>query len=416
MAGSAQTPEVRQIDVATRDRVLRVVLDAGAVVAGVCGVDVLTEARGVISRRRSVGLHDGMAFTYRNPQRSTDPLRAFPSARSAVVVAFPYDTARSGEPGRLSGEVARYASGDTYGELRNVLLNGADELRASGHRAVVLADDNALVDRSMAARAGLGWLGKNTNLLVPGAGSWVVLGSILTDAPLPSGATAQAGSDPTIERGCGSCTRCLTACPTGALIAPGVMDNSRCLSWLLQRTGDFPRQYRVALGRRIYGCDDCQEVCPPSMGVSRGSTAPGDWADLEDLLTSSDSSLLDRFGAWYIPRRDPRYLRRNALVVLGNVAALRALFAGCASDVGATDEPAVTALVLLRRYLGDEDPLLVAHASWAARRAGVEWILHEDPWQTHPEVLAEMARPHPRSTELLVGGRLPRDNGSDGST
>lgn len=421
---------------AMRDEVFAAVLGAGAVAVGVCGVEVLEEARDTIRRRRSAGLHDGMAFTYRNPERSTDPKRALPSAQSAVVAAFPYRTERSERPGAAVAEVSRYASEDTYGALRAALGAGAEVLRAQGHRAVVLADDNALVDRSLAVRAGLGWLGKNTNLLVPGVGSWVVIGSILTDAVLPGNTMLPGNPDPqrALEQGCGSCTRCMTTCPTGALVAPGVMDSSRCLSWLLQRTGEFPRRFRVALGARIYGCDDCQEACPPSrvsVSVNPGSPEvgdrsrpdgaplpPGDWVELADLLTMTDEALLEGFGSWYIPRRDPRYLRRNALVVLGNVASGSASPSGVPCQLGTADHRG-----LLRRYLADEDPLLVQHAAWAARRACADDLLDEEPWRNHPEVLAELARPHPRHDVqdhevqdhevLLVAAAQHRETGPD---
>lgn len=424
----------------TCDEVFAAVSGAGAVAVGVCGVEVLGEARDAIRRRRSAGLHDGMAFTYRNPERSTDPRRALPSAQCAVVAAFPYPTGRSEPSGALVAEVSRYAAQDTYGALRAALGAGAEVLRARGHRAVVLADDNALVDRSLAVRAGLGWLGKNTNLLVPGAGSWVVIGSILTDMVLDPGAGLEVHTDPrrAVDRGCGSCTRCMTACPTGALVAPGVMDSSRCLSWLLQRTGEFPRRFRVALGTRIYGCDSCQEVCPPSSasvslqsvslhagslqsgGVHSAAAAaradgqaspPGDRVAIEDLLTLPDEELLERFGAWYIPRRDPRYLRRNALVVLGNAAA-ELDPSSEASQHGDSHASAMAVVSrLLRDYLADEDPLLVHHAAWAVRRAGVDDLLDEAPWRTHPEVLAERARPHPNHSApgpAMPDARIPK--------
>ena len=123
----------------------------------------------------------------------------------------------------------------------------------------MVADDNALVDREAAYRAGLGWYGKNANLLLPGEGSWFVLGSVVTDAPAAPPSRPRRCAD-----GCGTCTRCLDGCPTGAIVAPGVVDARRCLAWLLQVEGAFPREHRVALGDRLYGCDDCQEVCPPN--------------------------------------------------------------------------------------------------------------------------------------------------------
>jgi epoxyqueuosine reductase len=234
-----------------------------------------------------------------------------------------------------------------------VLGAAAAVLREAGWRAVVVADDNALVDRAVAHRVGIGWFGHNTNLLVPGVGSWVVLGSVLTDADL-----APPPPVPVADR-CGGCRSCLDACPTGALPEPGVLDAGRCLSWLLQTQGAFPEEHREALGRRIYGCDDCQTACPVNRRapvVEAEVGGPGEWVRLRWLLSATDEELLDALGAWYIPRREPRYVRRNALVVLGNLA-----------------PPMPSELVdCLRRWLGSEDPMLVEHAVWAARRHGRE--------------------------------------------
>src|SRR5262249_9416476 len=158
-------------------------------------------------------------------------------------------------------------------------------LRIDGWKARVFADDNALVDREAAYRAGLGWYGKNANVLLPGAGSWFVLGSVVTDAPLLPDAAPQ-------PDGCGACRRCIDGCPTGAIVAPGVVDARRCLAWLVQAPGDFPREFRVALGNRLYGCDDCQEVCPPNRRHARGHD-DGDPAmvPLLELLAADDAVL-----------------------------------------------------------------------------------------------------------------------------
>jgi epoxyqueuosine reductase len=142
-------------------------------------------------------------------------------------------------------------------------------------------------------------------------------------------------------------------------VAPGVLDGSRCLSWLLQRRGSFPEELRGALGARIYGCDDCQEVCPPNRrapeaSVPEPSGGPGAWVPLVELLESDDAHLMDHFGVWYVADRDPRYLRRNALVVLGNV--------------GDGGDPVVERLLV--RYLGCGDGLLEEHARWAAQALG----------------------------------------------
>jgi len=319
---------------------------------GVAPVEVFEGTRRILQRRKAQGHHGGMQFTYRNPERSTDPARILPGAAALVVGALNYARAAvpGPDPGRPAARVARYASDDVYGALRSALGVMARVLTDHGHRAVVVADDNALVDREAARRAGLGYYGKNSNLLLENSGSWVVLGSVVTDAALP----------PTGERvpdGCGPCRRCLDGCPTGAIVAPGVVDARRCLAWLLQATGDFPTEFREALGDRLYGCDDCQEVCPPNRRMAQAAD-PGEQAsvDVLDLLSAGDEELMERHGRWYIPARDPRYLRRNALVVLGNTAD-----GGDAEVVGT-----------LRRYQRHPDRMLARHAAWAARRLGLE--------------------------------------------
>ncbi len=324
---------------------------AGLAAIGVAPVEVFESTRRILAERKTQGRHGGMQFTYRNPERSTDPVRILPGAAALVVGALNY--ARSPAPGPTAGRptarVARYATGDVYGKLRSALGAMARVLVDHGHRAVVVADDNALVDREAARRAGLGYYGKNSNLLLEDSGSWFVLGSVVTDAALPPAAEQ-------VPDGCGACRRCLDGCPTGAIIAPGVVDARRCLAWLLQAGGDFPAEFREALGDRLYGCDDCQEVCPPNRRMPE-ATDPGEQAsvDVLELLAAGDEELMERHGRWYIPARDPRYLRRNALVVLANTAD--------GGDSGV--------LETLRRYLASPDPMLVRHAAWAARRLGL---------------------------------------------
>lgn len=314
-----------------------------------------TATRRHIEERRREGLHGGMQFTYRNPARSTDPSRALPGARALVVGARSYRRADPAAPGTgAAGVVARYSWADRYEPLRRALEEVAGLLREHGWQARVLVDDNALVDRAAAHRAGIGWFGKNTLLLLPGLGSWFVLGSVVTDAPL--------APDPVEEvpDGCGSCTRCITACPTGAIVAPGVLDARRCLAWLLEAPGSFPVEHRPALGGRIYGCDDCQLACPVNRRADRSDPPPSPapeeepYVDLVDLLEAPDDELMRRFGRWYVPRRQPRYLRRNALVALGNV--------GQGRD-RRTER-------VLAACLADREPVVREHAAWAAHRLG----------------------------------------------
>ena len=350
-------------------------LGAGLDVVEVATAEPFVEVRRTLEERKARGLHGGMAFTYRQPAKSTDPAVALPDARALVVGARSYlvDAAESDLSAGPVGRVARYAWEDHYAALKDGLKAMAIVLEEAGWRARVLADDNAMVDRAAAHRAGIGWWGKNANLLLPGLGSWYVLGCVVTDAPM------MASSEPIADR-CGGCTRCLDGCPTGAIVAPGVVDARRCLSWLLQAEEPFPRELRVALGDRIYGCDDCQEVCPPNRRApsrpASGRERP--WAHLIALLDPDDAIVLARAERWYIPKRDLRFVRRNALVVLGNV--------------GERSAPEV--VEVLRRYLGHEDPLLRAHAVWAARRLGRADLLSSGR-EEDPLVLAELAAPDP---------------------
>lgn len=354
------------------DRVRARARAAGLVRIGVTSTEPFTDARVELERRRDLGLHAGMAFTFRNPERSTEPGLLLPGARSILVAAWPYAGGRSGNPpvtsdpseppgtyvagtygtstygtsGRPQGRVARYATEDHYGQLREALAAVAGVLHDDGYATRVVIDDNGLVDRAAAHRAGVGWFGHNANILVPGHGSWVVLGSIVTDADL--------GTSDVVADGCGTCRRCLDGCPTGAIVAPGVVDARRCLAWLVQAPGSIPEEYRVAMADRVYGCDDCQEVCPPSRRGPQGNRPPSSaqWVDLLDMVSASDDELLARFGRWYIADRDPRHLRRNALVALGNTAH---------PDDGRVRRH-------LQRFAAGEDGMLAEHARWALAR------------------------------------------------
>jgi epoxyqueuosine reductase len=319
-------------------------LDRGAVGFGVCAADPFEDVRETIRQRSHVGLSAGLHFTFANPERATDIRLSFPWAERFIVCAVSYDIRTPLVQGDHEGRIARFAAADAYGLLRQTLEELSGLLRDQGWRAEVLVDDNRLVDRAAAVRAGVGWWGKNTMVLVPGVGPWVLLGSVVTDA-LP---------EPTrpMVRSCGSCAACLPACPTEALIAPGVLDARRCLAAIAQSPGAIPREFRAAMGDRIYGCDDCLEACPPgSRALRRAGASRWGVVDLIEILMSADRTLLVRYEHFYIPRRDPRYLRRNALVALGNKR-----------DPGTVG--------ILSGYLGHPDPLLRRHAAWALGRIG----------------------------------------------
>ena len=345
------------------DQLLTLGRNSGLHQVGVASAEVLHRARQALNERKSQGLHNQMQFTYRNPNRSTDPTAALPSAKSVIVGALSYSTQMPEQPEKLSARVARYVWSDYYAQLRESLRQIAKQLESDGFRAVVLADDNSIVDREVAYQAGLGWFGKNSNLLIAGAGSYFVLGCVVTNAPLVV-------AEKPVEDGCGSCRRCLDNCPTQAIIAPGVIDANKCLAWLLQKPGVFDRDFRVALGDRLYGCDDCQEVCPPTVRFEKRTSVIADepvkhddranaWVSVQKILLADDESLLKEFGAWYIANRDPKWLRRNALVILGNI--------GDANDKLVVE--------LLQKYCNHSDAILRSHAVWAAARLGLNHLL-----------------------------------------
>lgn len=344
---------------------------------GICDARPFSAERTILEERKASGWSAGMQFTYRNPGRSTEPGRSLPGARALFVGARRYDRAATPPPDEDRGpraRVARYSWVDHYQPVRHALGAVSERLVEEGWKARVLVDDNALVDRAAAVRAGLGWYGKNTNVLLPGAGSWFVLGSVVTDAPL-------AGIRPVpVEDGCGACHRCIDDCPTGAITGPGELDARRCLAWLVQSKGVFPVEFRRALGDRIYGCDECQEVCPVNQRAARRhpplppDVGAQETLDVVDLLESRDEELVAMVGRWYIPGRELRYVRRNALVVLGNTAS-------------PDNARAVTAL---QRALAHLDPIIRAHAVWAAAAIGRRDLLTIVAGDTDPLVRAEL--------------------------
>ena len=366
-------------------------LGAGLDVMGACSALPFVETRQILEDRRAAGLAGSMQFTYRNPARSTDPSVSLPGAQTLVVGACSYHRDPPPVPDQVGpvARVARYVWADDQERLLQGLGAVASMLEDVGHRACVVSDQNHLVDRAVAARAGLGWFGKNANLLLPGQGSWFILGAVITDAgpedlaglPVPA----------PVADGCGTCDRCGPACPTDAIVAPGVVDARRCLAWSLQTEGSFPREHRVVLGDRIYGCDECQEVCPPNRREviragpgGRGQPVPqGDpsqaWVPVLALLQATDSELLNRHGRWYIARRDPAHLRRNALVVLGNI--------GDGAD-SATRSALSAALV-------HPKPVVRAHAVWASRRLGCDDLLAVVAQDQDPMVRSELAQSVP---------------------
>lgn len=329
----------------------RVAIAAGCAGFGVTEAFEFGGVADLLRGRDEAGLSGRRRFTYKDPERAGDVRRSFPWARSVVALSWPYlpeaGTPGPGSPG--TGRVARFATEDHYEGLRRAAAGVAGVLGDAGHRAEVLIDDDRLVDRAAAVRAGIGWWGKSTMVLDPRHGPWLLLGSVVTDAAMHP--------DAPMRRDCGTCDACLPACPTRAIVAPGVLDASRCLAHWLQTAGVFPKNLRVPLGDRIYGCDDCLDACPPGH-KELGATLPlRGRVDLLDLLAADDATLLERFRHFYLPGRRPRILRRNAIIALGN--SRRGPAPGSAA-----------AVATLAGYLDDSDEILRLHAAWALGRIG----------------------------------------------
>ncbi len=290
----------------------RLAEELGIDVIGAAPAEPYAETERHIRGRRARGLFADMRFTMAKPEVSCHPEGLLPNARTVVSAALCYYAA---EPERPTGygRLPRYTWYDAYAELRDKL----DELglRLGGDYRV-LVDENQHVDREAAARAGVGFYGKNTMLITRRFGSWVVLGTLVTDRELES--------TPPLEFDCGSCTLCIEACPTGALDEPGTLDATKCLSYWTQSAHDMPLEYGPELGAQVYGCDICQDVCPWNRGIEkrRAGQAPPVGAephvDLRAWLESEPDELRGRYERLYVPRNDGRYLQRNARIVLEN--------------------------------------------------------------------------------------------------
>jgi epoxyqueuosine reductase len=293
-----------------------------------------------IRERKARGLFADMGFTMAQPEISCHPEKLLPGARTVVSAAHCY-YAPELPLGPGEGRLPRYTWHDGYAVLR-------ERLGELGHRLGgdyrVLVDANQHVDREAAARSGVGFYGKNTLLITRRHGSWVVLGTLVT--------TAEVEATPPLDADCGTCTLCIDACPTGALDEPGTLDSTKCLSYWTQAPAPIPEEYRPELGAQVYGCDICQDVCPWNRGVEkrRADEPAGDGhVRLVDWLREDGDALRARYDRLYVPRNDPRYLRRNALVALGNT--------------GRPDDAALAA-----PFLANGDELLREQAEWTVAR------------------------------------------------
>lgn len=366
----------------------------GLVGFGVCDTEPFADVRAEMDRRLAGGESGRLRFTYADPGVATDVRRSFPWAIRLVLGATTYLPA-GGNPGRAQanrGRVARFATSDHYQPLQRGLGAVRGILQSAGHRAEVLVDDNRLVDRAAAVRAGIAWWGRSTMVLTPRYGPWTLLGSVVTDAELPV-------SSPMV-RDCGTCVACIPACPTGALDEEGTLDATRCISYWAQMPGSIPADIRAAWSDRLYGCDDCLDACPPGQRWLAVAQDQVGRVDLLGLLAQPDSELRSTYAHFYMPRNDPVYLRRNALVALGHSGGL-------------------DAVPIVAGYLRNPRPLLRAHAAWSLSQIGgseavvtLETAFAEE---TDPTVRAEiesaLASRATRSEERGAGGYSVVDGG-----
>ena len=298
------------------------------------------------------GLSGTMSYLERGAAKRRDTRLPLPGTTHAVVVALDYG---GKEP---SGPVARYARGDDYHDVMEEKLRALHvRLERDAGRTIAgkpYVDTGPILERDLARRAGLGWFGKNTNLLNPRLGSFFFIGALVLDAALVPDAPFDGDR-------CGSCTRCIDACPTDAIVAPRRLDATRCISYLtIELKGDIPVELRERIGELVYGCDICQDVCPWNVKFARPNTVPefaprpvlasnDARAIARELLAMSQEEFREAFRGSPMKRAKLRGLKRNAAVVLGNV--------GTADDVDG-----------LARLPHDSEPLVREHAAWALAR------------------------------------------------
>ena len=313
------------------------------------------------------GHHGEMGYMRRTAERRLDPEGFLPWARSIVSVGLNYNTAhaREGEAEEICGWISRYAWGDDYHEVMRVklsrLLEYARQEAGPGVQGRIFVDAGPVMDREVGGQAGIGWYGKNTNLLSMKIGSFFFLGELFLNLELEP--------DQPIRDRCGQCRLCLDACPTNAFVGPYVLDARKCISYLtIELKGAIPRDLRPRMGSHIFGCDICQDVCPYNTKVKstreqtfrprQGLHAP----ELIPLLSLTEPEFKRKFAKSPILRAKRRGFLRNVCVALGNLRRPEAI-------------PG-----LARLLVEDSDPLVRGHAAWALgqiRTTDAQAVLHE---------------------------------------
>ncbi len=307
----------------------------------------------------AAGCHGEMGYLQRNAHKRIDPGLVLAGARTIITLAVSYNIdppAPAPPPAGVPGQIARYAQFSDYhgvlGERLKTLTRFIDELGAGGTRSLWYVDTGPLLERDLAQRAGLGFIGKHSSLISRKLGNWIFLAEIIT--------TLELEPDAPEKNRCGSCRRCIDACPTAAITAPFQLDARRCISYLtIELKGPIPEEFRAAIGTRIYGCDDCLAVCPWNRFAKDGALMRPHYRaelaapDLIELLSLDEAGFKRRFAGTPILRAKRRGFLRNVCVALGNCG-----------DAGA--------LPALSRAAADEEPLIAEHARWAIKRLKAE--------------------------------------------
>lgn len=296
--------------------------------------------------------HGEMGYLQRNAHKRVDPQQVLANAKSIITLAVSYEQPAAetrDNDRRFMGIVARYARHADYhdiiGERLKTLTEYVNELGGAGTHSLWYVDTGPLLERDLAQRAGIGFVGKHTNLISRRLGNWIFLAEIIT--------TLELAPDDAEKNRCGSCSRCITACPTQAITAPFELDARRCISYLtIELKGSIPVEFRAAIGDRIYGCDDCLAACPwnrfAQAGALMKSHARADLQqpDLLELAALDDAAFKQRFTGTPMLRTKRRGVLRNVCVALGNIGD-------------------ATALPALQRAANDAEPLIAEHARWA---------------------------------------------------
>jgi epoxyqueuosine reductase len=305
----------------------------------------------------AAGHHGEMRWMEREPEKRSDPRLIVLGARPVVALAMNYFTPHRHELNAYAGKISRYAWGDDYHDVLRERLNVLlDWVRAEvpGANGKASVDTAPILEKAWAARAGLGWIGKHSNLITKDHGSWVFLGELILDIELEY-------DRPEPEEHCGTCTACLDACPTGAIVKPYVVDSSQCISYATIELRDekLPGDVAANLKGWLYGCDICQEVCPWNLTPSTGVSSEPAWLPrmaldgpaLLDLWRMTDEELRRTLKGSAMKRAGVRRLRRNLAVAVGNSGDPEA-----AAQLEASDEPT------------SRDPMVARHVRWAASK------------------------------------------------